>query len=135
MPYLEQILRDFPADRLAALRRGIACVWPRLFWTGRFDAAEPLEPVPAECGRACRAQLAALAPADAFSTLMWLLRRRLQTPRPNAAFEARPGPLRDQPWLSLEAPSCWAALEAEGELERAGQLPAWVPTLGSHGVR
>ncbi|KAL1522967.1 hypothetical protein AB1Y20_017931 [Prymnesium parvum] len=138
IPYLDAILRDFPADRLAALRRGVACVWPRLYWLHRFTGSEPLEPVPKDCGHDCAQQLAALAPSDSFGTFLWLLRRRLQKPRLPAAFElpaasGRPWLLREQSWLT-PARSCMAALQAEKQLETEGKLPAVGPTLNSHGV-
>eukprot|EP00966_Prymnesium_polylepis_P194099 4499505-Prymnesium_polylepis.2 len=104
-----------------------------------IPSAHDIEPLPKSCTSDCARQLSALAPVDAFGTLLWLLRRRLLKPRPLPAFAPRPAAqgsrwlLRDQPWLTSAA-SCQAALAAEGELERQGKLPESTPTLGTHGM-
>lgn len=85
IPQLESILRSVPEERIVAMRRVIACVWPRLFWLHRFAARDTaLEPTPRECGRGCQDQLRAAVPSDAFSTFLWLLRRRHDAPGPTS---------------------------------------------------
>mgnify|MGYP001455290065 CR=1 FL=1 len=70
---LPALLRDFPPEEYARMRRAAACVWPRFFWLHEFASGAHLE----GCDGRCRATLSALQPYDAFGTLMWLLRRRL----------------------------------------------------------
>ncbi|KAL3904391.1 MAG: hypothetical protein SGPRY_011301, partial [Prymnesium sp.] len=139
IPQLASILRSFPSDRLASLHRGIACVWPRLFWLHHFSGSEPdLEPISKACSTDCRRKLQALLPFDAFGTFLWLLTARLQKPRQPPAFALPSTPhtpwlLRGQPWLT-SAESCNAALAMEKQLETSGRLPRWASTLRSHGM-
>ena len=103
---LPALLRDFPPEEYARMRRAAACVWPRFFWLHEFASGAHLE----GCDGRCRAALSALQPYDAFGTLMWVLRRRLLG---GSGGGGGGGGLHEQPWVTPAA-SCVAALERGG---------------------
>ena len=133
IPRLPEILRAVPAARHAAMRQAAACAWPRLFWMpvptgrGRVDADHAPEPKRDVCGAACQNEISALAPHDAFGTLMWILAQRMRARRAKAAasssgedpalawsrvegqWDRGPKELRSAPWTT-PATSCAAAM-------------------------
>ena len=68
IPYLPQLLSAIPPEAVGRLRRGLGCVWPRMLWLerGLYTAAADTDAVIAEARG-----------HDAFETLMWALRARL----------------------------------------------------------
>lgn len=88
IPALAETLENFPDAEWRAMRKRLACVWPRLLWLRRLedDARLPAPPRPADLAVVTR-----LRGHDAFESLMRTLARRRGIPSPDPCAAPTPG--------------------------------------------